>query len=132
MATNLKWQRKHKMDRAALMAYITETYQEEHSSPWIKEPNYVVFRHGNNQKWFAVILDVPRVKLGLPGDGCLDVVNLKCDPIMISALRTESGVFPAYHMNKEHWLSVALDGSLPDDRLKMLLDMSYEATAVKR
>lgn len=41
------------------------------------------------------------------------------------------GYFPAYHMNKTSWITVALDGSVPDDEVKLLLDMSFEATASK-
>ncbi|WP_087064115.1 MmcQ/YjbR family DNA-binding protein [Intestinibacillus massiliensis] len=119
------------MNRTELEAYITATYNVEKDCPWIKYPNYVVFRHNNNQKWFALILDVPKVKLGLQGDSLLDIVNLKCDPIMIGSLRSELGFFPAYHMNKNSWITVALDGSVSDDRIKMLLDRSFEATAVK-
>lgn len=71
-------------------------------------------------------------KLGLAGSDVIDVVNLKCDPILIGSLRKEPGIFPAYHMNKANWISVALDGSVPDELIKMLLDMSYGATAPKR
>ena len=76
-------------------------------------------------------MDVPRNKLGLSGEGMMDVVNLKCDPILTGTLRTEPGFFPAYHMNKENWITAALDGSVPEDQLKILLDMSYHATAPK-
>ena len=119
------------MNRAELERYIAETYTAEKNYPWVNHPNYVVFRHINNQKWFALIMDVPEVKLGIQGDGLLNVVNLKCDPVLIGSLRSESGFFPAYHMNKERWISVALDGSAPDDMMKMLLDMSFEATSTK-
>ena len=119
------------MDRAELERHIAETYNAERDCPWAKHPDYVVFRHISNQKWFALIMDVPRGKLGLQGDGLLDVVNLKCDPVLPGSLRAESGFFPAYHMNKESWISVALDGSAPDDMVKTLLDMSFEATSAK-
>ena len=56
------------------------------------------------------------------------MVNLKCDPILIGSFRGEPGIFPAWHMNKAHWLSVALDGTASDDSLLFLLDMSYELT----
>ena len=55
----------------------------------------------------------------------------KCDPILIGTLREEPGFFPAYHMSKDSWITVALDGSVSDDKIKMLLDTSYEATASK-
>lgn len=61
----------------------------------------------------------------------MDIVNLKCDPILIGSLRAEPGFYPAYHMNKENWITAALDGSAPEDKLRLVLDMSYNATAPK-
>lgn len=119
------------MKRNELEAFISEMYNADADYPWLKYPNYEVFRHCNNQKWFALIMDVPRNKLGLQGDKTLDVVNFKCDPLLIGSLREEHGFFPAYHMSKNSWITVALDGSVSDDKIKMLLDMSYQATAAK-
>lgn len=119
------------MRRNELEAFIMETYNAEADYPWRKSPNYAVFRHCSNRKWFALIMDVPKNKLGLQGEGLLDVINLKCNPILIGSLREEPGFLPAYHMSKDNWITVALDGSAPDDKIKMLLDMSYQATAPK-
>ena len=117
------------MRRNELEAFIMETYNAEADYPWRKSPNHAVFRHCSNRKWFALIMDVPKNKLGLQGEGLLDVINLKCNPILIGSLREEPGFLPAYHMSKDNWITVALDGSAPDDKIKMLLDMSYQATA---
>ena len=111
------------MKRNELEAFISEMYNADADYPWLKYPNYEVFRH--------CIMDVPRNKLGLQGDKPLDVVNFKCDPLLIGSLREEQGFFPAYHMSKNSWITVALDGSVSDDKIKMLLDMSYQATAAK-
>lgn len=119
------------MNRTDLEQFILEYYSTEPDYPWMKYPNYAVFRHRGNQKWFAAILDVPKSKLGLLGEEPLDVVNFKCDPILIGSLLGEPGIFPGYHMNKDSWISVALDGSVADDKIKLLLDMSYEATKPK-
>lgn len=119
------------MNRAGFMQFILEQYSVEPDYPWMKNPNFAVFRHSNNQKWFALIMDIPRSRLGLPGDELLDVVNLKCDPLLIGSLRSEPGFFPAYHMNKDSWITVSLDNKADADKLKMLLDMSYTATASK-
>ena len=119
------------MRRNELEAFIMETYNAEADYPWRKSPNHAVFRHCSNRKWFALIMDVPKNKLGLQGEELLDVVNLKCDPILIGSLRGEPGFLPVYHMSKDNWITVALDGSAPDDKIKMLLDMSYRATAPK-
>ena len=120
------------MDRGELKKYIFESYGIEPDCPWPKYPSYEVFRHGENRKWFALVMDIPRCRLGLDGDEVLTVVNLKCDPLLIGALRREAGFFPAYHMNKEQWITAALDGSADGEKLKMLVDMSYEATLFKR
>lgn len=115
------------MDRAALKEYILKQYNVEPDCPWPKHPNFEVFRHAGNQKWFALAMEVPKGKLGLRENGTLDVVNFKCDPILICAMKNEPGIFPAYHMNKEKWLTAALDARVPDDTMKLLLAMSYEA-----
>ncbi len=88
----------------------------------------MVFRHTGNRKWFAAIMEISREKLGLSGGGDIQVVDVKCDTRLISSFREETGILPAYHMNKAHWLTVALDGTADDDKLKFLLDMSYELT----
>lgn len=119
------------MNRDELEQFINENYNAESDYPWLKYPNYEVFRHSNNRKWFALIMDIPKNKLGLPETDIIDVVNFKCDPLLIGSLLKEAGFFPAYHMNKESWITVALDKSVNDDTIKMLLDMSYDATALK-
>ena len=119
------------MNRLELKQYIAETYGIEPDCPWIKNPNFEVYRHSNNKKWFALIMDIPRNRIGLRGTDTIDVVNLKCDPLLLGSVRTESGIFPAYHMNKENWVTAALDGSASDEIIKILLDVSYELTAAK-
>ena len=76
-------------------------------------------------------MEVPRGRLGLPGVEPLDIVNFKCDPILIASLRGENGIFPAYHMNKASWITAALDGSVPVETIELLLDVSYELTKPK-
>ena len=98
----------------------------------MRSPTYAVFRHADNQKWFAVIMDIPQARLGLPGEEMCSVVNLKCDPLLIGSLRCEAGFFPAYHMNKASWITVLLNETVPDEPLAMLVDMSFQATQAKK
>ena len=101
-------------------------------------------RHGDNRKWFALVMEVPVSKLGMPGSGpevpvsemgmtgdfYVDVINLKMDDLIFrDMIIREEGIFPAYHMNKMYWISVLMDGTVPDGRIKDLLDMSFMATA---
>lgn len=119
------------MERREIEQYIFDTYSVEPDYPWMDTPESAVFRHAGNRKWFALVTTVSKSKLGLQEQAPLDIVNLKCDPILIGSLRMERGFFPAYHMNKDKWITAALDGSAPDDTIKMLLEISYQATAPK-
>jgi predicted DNA-binding protein (MmcQ/YjbR family) len=57
-------------------------------------------------------------------------INLKCDPERALALRDEHpAVIPGYHMNKRHWNTLVLDGSLPATLVRELIDHSYELVA---
>ena len=120
------------MNISQLESYIIENYNVEPDFPWVKYPNYEVFRHSGSRKWFALIMEIRRGKLGLSDEGMLDILNLKCDPLLIGSLRSAPGFFPAYHMNKESWITLALDGSVPEDQIKALRDMSYELTKDKK
>ena len=64
--------------------------------------------------------------------GIVDVLNVKSDPLLIGSLRGQDGYFPAYHMNKEKWLSIQLGKPELDDAIKDLLSLSYELTAPKK
>ena len=118
-------------NRENLDKYISEVYGVTAEFPWIQYPGFAVYRHGSNKKWFAVVMNLPMSKFGLSDDKTVDIVNLKFDPIMTGSLHNENGIFPAYHMNKSHWISVLLDGSVDDERLKWLLDISFDLTNSK-
>ena len=91
-----------------------------------------MLRHNDNNKWYGVVLEVSADKLGLPEAGIVDVLNVKSDPLLIGSLRGQDGYFPAYHMNKEKWLSIQLGKLELDDAIKDLLSLSYELTAPKK
>ena len=116
------------MTRPELAAYLTDTYSTTGENLFAKYPSFQVFRHRGNKNWFAVIMDIPRKNLGLPGEGETQVVNLKCDTRLIGSFREETGIFPGWHINKSHWLSVSIDGTVEDEKIKFLVDMSYELT----
>ena len=116
------------MTRQELAAYLTDTYGCKGENLFARYPNFQVFRHDGNRKWFAVLMDIPRKNLDLMGEGEISVVNLKCDTRLIGSFRMEPGIFPGWHMNKAHWLTVALDGTVEDEKIGFLVDMSYELT----
>ena len=116
------------MNRSQLESYLADIYSTQGEHLFAKYPSFLVFRHNGNRKWFAVIMDIPRKNMGLPGEGEISVVNLKCDTRLIGSFREEPGIFPGWHMNKAHWVSVALEACVEDEKIKFLVDMSYELT----
>src|SRR5689334_5789900 len=54
-------------------------------------------------------------------------VSLKCDPLLAEQLReAHACVLPGYHLNKRHWNTVILDGSLPDQMIRDMIEDSYD------
>jgi len=120
------------MTREELKDYILETYNATTDFPWMRYPDNEVFRHPENQKWFALMMDVQRkVISGKATDqDIIPILNVKCDPILSGSLRSEPGIHPAYHMNKDQWITLEID-VIPDDKIKWLVDMSFASTAIK-
>jgi len=115
--------------REEIFGLCRERYLAEPDYPWKDSPEFAVLRHSSNKKWFALIMNLPKCRLGIHGDGCADFINLKCDPILIGSLRRQSGFFPAYHMNKEKWITIILDGTVPKNTICDLIDLSYDLTS---
>ena len=100
--------------------------------PFEDDFDSTVLRHGPGGKWFGLLMRVRRYRVGWTGDALTQILNLKCDPLVSYALRQQyPDILPAYHMNKTHWISVRLEGSLPEEVLQMLLEMSYQLTKEK-
>lgn len=89
-----------------------------------------VLRHSNNRKWYAILMRISRRKFGFESDEIIDVVNLKLPTEMFGSFGAEEGVYPAYHMNKLHWISVLLPDA-PEDVILFLTNASFEATREK-
>lgn len=112
--------------------YISEQYGVEPDYPWDNFSDYAVFRHRENQKWFALVMRVGFDKLGINKEGSVDVVNLRiADAILHDELIHETGIFPSYHMNKRYWITVLLDGTVPREQVFRLIDLSFDATNAK-
>ena len=114
------------MNRQDIIDYILYNFSVTGERLWINFPNYFVFRCAKNKKWFGIIMDVEKSKLGLNGNGKVDIINLKCNPIFIDSLLHNKGYLPAYHMSKKNWITVLLDGSVPANEVRDLICMSYE------
>ena len=119
------------MNRQEFASYIEDYYGIKYDCPFEDDLDTWVFRHPDNKKWFALVMTVKKCKLGLKNDGFIDVVNLKCAPEIMDDLWRESGIFPAYHMSKKLWLTLALDNSCCEETLKWVTSISYDLTKKK-
>ena len=117
--------------RKQVEAYIEEAYGVVPETLW-KDSDSAAIRHNADKKWFGIIMPgIAWRKLGADRDGAVDVMNVKCDPVILPSLIDGQGLFPAYHMNKQHWLSIVIDGSVPMEKIIWLIDTSYMMTLKK-
>ena len=107
------------MDLPDAISHILLKPGAEESTPF--GPDVLVFKVGG--KMFA---------LTDPGEYPARL-NLKCDPDRAISLRDEyESVLPGYHMNKKHWNTILLDGSLPSSMVRELIDHSYALVVGKK
>ena len=119
--------------REQVYTYIKKKYKADPEYPWQRFPNYAVFRHSDNRKWFGLIMDVPKYKLGLPGEDWVDILNVKLDdPIFADMLTRQEGYLPGYHISKGSWISILLDGTVAFDEICRMIDIGFLATASKK
>ena len=115
------------MTKQQFLEYCLNTYGTSPDYPFDDDLETAVLRHADNRKWYALVMKVPRRKFGFESDAVIDVVNLKLPTEMFGSFGATDGVYPAYHMNKLHWISVLLPDA-PDALLQFLVNVSFEAT----
>ena len=116
---------KKRVDREEIFEYVKKQYGTIPEYLWSSSPDSAVLRH-HNGKWYAVIMNVERSKLGLDGDDTVEIIDVKCDPEMTGMIIQTYGFLPGYHMNKHHWITILLDGTVGESKILDFLDMSYD------
>lgn len=116
---------KKRVDRKEIFEYVKKQYGTIPEYLWSSSPDSAVLRHQNG-KWYAVIMNVERSKLGLDGDGTVEIIDVKCDSEMTGMIIQTYGFLPGYHMNKQHWITILLDGTVGESKILDFLDMSYD------
>ena len=112
-----------------IIAQVQKKYGNQLEYLWEKSPDTAVLRHEGNQKWYGVVMRIPWDKLEKGREGLVEAVNLKHD--QVADLLSKKGIYPAFHMNKRYWISLALDDSLSDDEVLDLLEISWNLTLKK-
>ncbi|EID84717.1 hypothetical protein MSI_17660 [Treponema sp. JC4] len=107
------------------IAWIKTQFGAEPDYPWPDTPDYCVFRC-QNEKWFALVMRIKYRQLGLTGDEEVWVVNMKASQDEIPNLIDKKSIFPAWHMNKKHWITVLLTAATDFEKLCELTQKSWE------
>ncbi len=107
-----------------IIDYIESEYKDK-AEYLFETSDTAVFRKGERKKWYAVIMTISKRKLGLNSDEIVKVLNVKLNPNEIALLTDRVSYFPAYHMNKKHWCTILLDGSLDIDEICYRIGQSY-------
>ena len=119
------------MTKQDFLTFCLDTYGTAADYPFDEDFVTAVLRHADNRKWYAIVMRVSRRKFGLDSDEVIDVVNLKHPTEMLGSFSASDGVYPAYHMNKLHWISVLLPDAA-HDTVEFLTHASYESTKAKK
>ena len=116
--------------REDIFDYVRKKYHIEADYPLPTAPDHAVMRHPDNRKWFAVIYAVSRYKLGIKGTDKTDVINVKTgDPLLADLLIQQPGFFRGYQMNRGDWITMLLDGTVPQEEICHWIDESFAVTA---
>ena len=115
-----------------IIKYVNKKYNLEPEYLWAKYPDFGIFRHKNNKKWFLVIMTVSKRNIGIESNDKVDIINVKQDPDIVLALSDKNGYCKGYHMNKKHWLTIILDGSVGDKDIFCAIDLSYQLTDIHK
>ena len=108
-----------------ILSYAKSKYNDEAEYLWNDLPDAAVIRRKDNRKWYVLLMTILPKRLGLEGDEPIEIVDLRFDvdelPLKIDGKR----YFPGYHMNKKHWITILLDGSVPLAEILDYVDKSY-------
>lgn len=117
------------LKRNEIFHYLKKTYGTEPEYLWKKSPNYAVFKHSSNGKWYAIVMNILPEKVGLKGEEEIDVLELKSPPELNGSLKKRREIGDAYHMNKEHWISVILKDVDEITDIEDLIKTSFDLTS---
>lgn len=118
------------MTKEEIVKYIQENYGITYDNPF-SDIEAMIFRHKDNRKWFAILMQVKEEKIKGAGKNNIDILDVKIDPLIREPILKKKGVYVAYHMNKVHWITIDI-ANIEKSDFEFLLDLSYNLTKKQR
>lgn len=110
-----------------LITYVREKYGDQPEHLWKESPQNAIFRRKDFRKWYGVLMTVSRRKFGMDSEKTVEILDLKMPPEKLKNLVDYKRYYPGWHMNKKHWYTVILDGSVPFEEICRRIDESYSS-----
>ncbi len=114
-----------------IISYVKKKYNDDLEFLWDKFPTDAILRNKINNKWYAVILTINENKLVANTDNLITIIDLRCDKKKINEIVDNNKIFRGYHMNKNNWITIKLDGSVPTKEIIKMIDESYKISLIK-
>ena len=114
-----------------IIKYVKEKYNDELEYLWKKFPENAIWRNKRNNKWYGLLLVISERKLGLESDKIIEIIDLRYSKDNIKEIIDNNKIFPGYHMNKESWITIRLNGDMNTKKILELIDNSYKLSLAK-
>lgn len=108
-----------------LIEYVRNKYGDELEFLWEKFSNNAIWRRKDNKKWYAIMVVIPKNKIDDISDEIIDALVIRADREQIPTLVDNKQIYKGYHMNKNSWITICLDGLVDFEKICNFLDESY-------
>ena len=115
----------HSKQAQAVLTLLKEQHQDQPEFLWKKFPNNAIFHRQDTHKWYAAILVISADKLGRDSQEIIEILDFRVATNKLATVIEQPNYYPGYHMNKQHWATICLDGSVPLAEIKQRLADSY-------
>ena len=108
-----------------IIEYIRQKYNDELEFLWKKIDDVAIWRNKQNDKWYGLLMKISEQKLGIESKKITEVIDIRYQKDEVDNIIDNKKIFPGYHMNKKSWITIKLDNSIKIDKIKELIDNSY-------
>lgn len=108
-----------------IINYVRAKYGDELEFLWQKFPDNAVWRRKDNKKWHGALLIIPKRKLDARSNEMVEIIDLRIKPEQVKSTIDNKNYFAGWHMNKNNWFTIILDGSVPTKEICQRIDESY-------